>query len=522
MALLVILVFAAALRIYMFRGWVGLDDAEYARFAALFAEGRPFPSDYSGPAVFPLRVGVFVPAGLLFRWFGVNEWAMVLYPLAVSLTSIVLIYASAALFFGWRAGLMAAALLSAYHWDLDSATKLLPDLPAAFFATTGIMLIVALERHVSRTWSRAFAGGLLAGLAFGLAWLCKESLAYLAPFMFTLLAITVWRGGPRMWLVWAGVAVGSASVLAGEMIAYQAATGDFLFRFHEVERNYRQWPNGFFTSGSDFGWKEGTTRSAALMDRLFVSGPRTILFDPSLYYVPFIGLAATAYAWVRRDRAFLVPGLWLWALVVMFNFGSSSSTEYIPLALFHRYMYLMFFPAIVVVAGFLARTLAPVLHLDIRPRTLVAAGGGLAAVVLMLWAAAPHLYYDVTNPRNWTDEVKKLRATVRPDVSVYADGITLRAFEFFAGYPERTAWTDFANIDSSKDIPPGSLVVVNKQYIAWLNRNAGMWVAFPPGPTDRSGYRMHTFYDQAPSNWTEIWKNDNARLYKVAGAVPAR
>lgn len=520
-ALLLILVASAALRVYMFRGWAGLDDAEYARFANLFAEGRLFSGHYSGPAVFPLRVGVYVPPGILFRLFGVSDWTMVLYPLVLSLVSIILVYVAATYFFGWRAGLIGAALCGAFHVDLDNATKLLPDLPAAFFAAAGVVLIVFVERRVAETLARTFIAGCLAGLAFGVSWLCKETIAYLAPFTLALLVITIRRSGTRMWFAWAGFLVASVSVLVAEMSVYHSLTGDFLFRFHEVERNYRQWENGFFTEGSLFGWPQGTSHGAALIDRLFVSGPRRILLDPVLYRLPFVGCVAAAYAWMRRDSDFLVPGLWLVTLVLMFNFGSSSATEYLPLALYDRYMYLLFFPAIVMVAGFLARMLALVATLEVRPRTFAAAGAGLAAVALILWAAVPILYYDVRyRPLWWTEEVRGLRATIRPDVPVYADAITLRAFEFFAAYPKQTAWIGFEHLDSSEDIAPGSFVIVNKRYIEWLDRNAGMWVTWPePGQTSLSGYRKHTFYDQAPSTWTDVWKNDNTRVYRVAGAL---
>jgi hypothetical protein len=282
------------------------------------------------------------------------------------------------------------------------------------------------------------------------------------------------------------------------------------------------WENGLFTEGSILGWQKGTTRSAALIQRLFVTGPQKILLDPAVYYVTLIGLFAAAYAWVKRDREFLIPGLWLLALVLMFNFGSTSFAEYTPLPLYYRYMYPMYFPAIVLVAGLLERTLSSGFSLDFRPRSLARAAWGLAAGAVIVWTAAPYLYFNVVKPHDWTAEVRRLHSDIHPGDRVYADGITLLAFEFFDGYPEKTAWTDFSKIASGDEIPPDSLVLVNKRYIEWLNRNAGMWVAYPPGQTDRSGYRMHAFYEQSPAGWTEIWKNGNVKVYKTTNAVAAR
>src|SRR5688572_1130915 len=68
-----IAVAAAGVRAYLFRGYGGLDDGEYARFAALMADGRQYPANYEGPAVFPLRVGLILPAAIGFRMFGITE-----------------------------------------------------------------------------------------------------------------------------------------------------------------------------------------------------------------------------------------------------------------------------------------------------------------------------------------------------------------------------------------------------------------------------------------------------------------
>jgi 4-amino-4-deoxy-L-arabinose transferase-like glycosyltransferase len=515
--LLLILVFAAAVRVYTFHGFGGIDDAEYARFAALLADGREFPRDYAGPGVFPLRLGVVAPTAVVFRLFGVNEWTMVLYPLVLSLASIVLIYICASLFFEWRGGLIAAALLAAYYTDIDSATRLLPDLPGAFFALLGVTIVLARYRRPAPP-SRMWWWGIAAGLAFGASWLCKEAVAYMAPFCLVLMYLTIKRDGKPMWLLWGGVAAASLSILVVEALAYAASTGDLLFRLHEVERNYRQWENGFFVEGSNYGWAPGTSHSAAIARRLFITGPARILFDPALYYLPCLGLVAAAYGWWQRDRAFLIPSLWLCTLVLIFNFGSSSLSSYIPLVLYYRYLYPIYFPAIVLVSGLLVRTLLADGHLHLGRGRLTQQAVGAATLLAIASAAGPQLYYSIVQPAPWAVEVRALRGMATPDTVVYADALTLRAFEFFNAYPARTAWTDFDHLGAVGQIQPGSLVIVNDRYIQWLNQNAGMWVAWPPGPTNRAGYKRHDFYTQAPEGWSVIWKNGNARVYRTGGS----
>jgi hypothetical protein len=76
-------------------------------------------------------------------------------------------------------------------------------------------------------------------------------------------------------------------------------------------------------------------------------------------------------------------------------------------------------------------------------------------------------------------------------------------------YPSANKWIDFADLTSAAEIQPGSLVLVNTAYIEWLNRNGGMWLS------PRAGYQKHAFYEKPPPAWKEVWRNGNARMYRV-------
>lgn len=509
-ALAAIFGLAAALRLHLFSGYGGFDDAEYAKIAYEIANGTFSPRDYGGPPVFPLRVGLVLPAALVIRVLGLSEWSMVLYPLVLSLLTLPLVYVCASTLFSRRAGLIAAALAAIVPMELGSATKLLPDMPAAFYAALGVTIICLISRASGARGSVLFWGGVLAGMSFGVSWLCKESIAFLAPFCLAFMVIGLRRdftAGLRLWL---GVAAGSFGILAGEMIVYHAMTGDFLHRFHEIERNYRQLENGFFTEGSDFGWQKGESYARALIKRLFVSGPALLLLQYEFLLLPLVGLLAAFYAWYWKDRSFLIPSLWLVTLLLMFNFASSSSTSYMPLALFHRYFYLIVFPSVVLAAGLMSKLLYDGVagsSAELRGERKFW-GYALGCAILLMGA---YLSQGIlrSSPSAWAMEVRSLRSTIKPSTSLYTDTLSIRGFAFFAGYPEKTAWTDLAHVAATEEIRPGSLVLVNKAYIEWLNKNGGMWLS------PRSGYRKHDFYEAPPPSWKKIWQSDNARLYRV-------
>src|SRR5436190_23401520 len=86
-ALLALILLSAMIRAHLFRGYVGLDDAEYARLAHQLSTGC-FRAHYDGPPVFPLRVGIIAPTAVFFRSLGIAEWTMVLFPFLLSLASI--------------------------------------------------------------------------------------------------------------------------------------------------------------------------------------------------------------------------------------------------------------------------------------------------------------------------------------------------------------------------------------------------------------------------------------------------
>jgi hypothetical protein len=226
--------------------------------------------------------------------------------------------------------------------------------------------------------------------------------------------------------------------------------------------------------------------------------------------LPLAGLVACLHAWRWKDNRAAIPALWLTTLLLMFNFSSSSLSSYMPLALFHRYFYLILFPSVVLVAGLMARLLfggAQERAADLRKEQSF--WGGLLAVSLALMGAYLAQGSLRMNPSAWAMEVRSLSATIKPSTRLYADTLSIRGLAFFAGYPGSTAWIDFAEVASAERFEPGSLVLVNRAYIDWLNKNGGMWLS------PRSGYRAHAFYESPPASWRKIWQSDNARLYRV-------
>lgn len=507
--LLMIVLLGLGLRLYFFKGFTGFDDGEYARFAYQMAHGRFAIEGYAGPPVFPLRLGVIFPTSLAFRLFGLSESSMVIYPLLLSLMGLLLSYVCAGVLFNHRVGLIAAALYAIAPIEIENATQLLPDLPATFYASLGVVVLLFFIRSDVEHRPMLFLGGFIAGSAFGFSWLCKESISFFALTCVVLMVLNLKRSWKSGVVLWAGVASGSLLIFVGEVVFYGNLMGDFLFRFHEIERNYRELQKWFFTEGSDFGWPEGSSRTAALIKRLFIRGPEFILMNSFFLFLPLLGLLASLHAFYWKDRAFLLPAVWLISLFLMFNFSSSSVSSYTPLPLFNRYFYPLVFPSIVLTAGFFGKLMFSESASSSESIGKERYFWGIALAACLVLIGGTQLYWKAKAPSTWMSEVRTLRNTITPSTPFFSDTITLRGLEFFLGYPSQTRWTDFEKIESSEEMQPGSFVLVNPSYIAWLDRNGGMWL------NKKSVYKKHDFYDRSPPSWKSEYEDGNAVLYQV-------
>ena len=507
--LFLVLLSAAILRIYEFRGFGAVDDAAYAQIAHKVSEGSFAAGSYKGPAVFPLRMGIIYPTALLFRFAGVSEWSMVFFPFLISLLSVLLAYICANYFFGRRAALIAAAIWAFLPLDTFHATILSPDLPAAFFGSFAVVVILHLVDSHIHNKLLLFSGGIAAGVSFGLSWLCKESVAYMVPFCAFLVVTTLNKNRNRNSPIWSGVVVGSISVLSVEMFVYYKATGNWLFHFKETERNYIQYKNAFFVEGAKFTGPGAGGHFKAILRRLLLDGPLTIFTNIQLLCLPFIAAIISLHALYLRNKSFLVPCIWFATLVLMFNFSSSSLNAYAPIVLFDRYLYPVMLPAVVITAGFFDNLY---FHGKEESDGIARKEKVFWGTLILAFLVLLCVYKNISNRKwspGWVSEVKTVSRLLHPSDKLYTDILSIHGLEFFWNYPGEMNTENFEDMGPSATIPAGSYVLINKRYLDWLTDKAGWW------PTQSDGYRKPAFHNRIPSSWKKIWGNGNADLYHV-------
>ena len=72
---------------------------------------------------------------------GLREAVLIAYPFLLSMASLLLAFLAGRMLFGPRAGVMAAAILAVLPIDVRLASMLMPDLPAAFWAGAGMLVL---------------------------------------------------------------------------------------------------------------------------------------------------------------------------------------------------------------------------------------------------------------------------------------------------------------------------------------------------------------------------------------------
>lgn len=378
---------ALALRTVPAPHWETGDAENYSAVAWRMSQGEPVvgtyagpphkPGESMGPRAFAIRPGVTFPASLAFRVLPAGAWAAAAFPLVIGLSEVLLAFLLGRRFAGNPAGLIAALMVATIPQSVVAGRALMADMPAAVLAAWAVLAFVTGAAACTTLRSAAF--GATAGVLLGCSWLSKETLVLMAPALAAVAMAAPASEQARRWTTVTAAAAGLMAVVICESLAYAHLTGDWMFRVHELSRNFEQCRENFWYQASASANASALGIGGSLAERLLVAGPMAILLcRPSMCICLCALLAAACAHWRGRQQA-EVPLYWLAALALAFNFGSTSLTAYRPLPPFSNYLYPLVLPGTLVIAGVLAAEVqAAAATADVRRRTWL-----LAAVASM-------------------------------------------------------------------------------------------------------------------------------------------
>jgi 4-amino-4-deoxy-L-arabinose transferase-like glycosyltransferase len=489
LVLALLLALAAVARVLSFRGYYHSDAGHYARLAHLMASGQ-FKICWQG--IFATRVGLFAPVALAFKVGGVNEVTLTAYPLLLSMLGILVAYLATKAMLGTRAGLVAACLAAFLPIDLWSASWLLPDMPAALWMNAGVLLVYIGSQQKGLLGK--VVSGALAGLALGVSWLHKETVLYLLPFVGFYALWLVVKNRRNVALLIAGTAL--ALLLVGlESWTYHRYTGDYLFRYHAIYRNYDASAMPIVANPIPV---VGLTGIGKYLVHRTKEVTRAMFLNPDFALILAGALIACAYAAFMKSRHFVFPALWFGWLLLVYSFGSASLRLYQPLSMDQaRFLYPMLLPAILLASGLMGSLLSP---LDVGESSNLRRErlfwGGLMSICIAgvaLLMTARHISAGMGRPCRVERELSRV---LKPTDPLYTDYHTKMRLEFFWGYPPADSTHDWESKPLSQ-IPPEAYVLLNR---------------------DRRAYADQT-RDGIPSGWQKLRVMDNATLYRVSPAT---
>lgn len=363
--LAVLVAIALLVRLWPLPGWPASDSANYVAVAWSYLQPEfAVPQTYAGPPhdpcldvgpmAFTVRPGLTWPLAIPIWAFGFRAESFWMFPIAVGLLEVVLAFKIGAAVASRRAGLFAAAIVATLPWCVFESRYAKADQISAVLAYSGgyLAALSPLRRNHAVLCSGA------AGALLGWAWLVKEStvLIFMAAGI-ALLLVGNWRRiDLRSQFVLLTVIL---AVFVIECLIYYLRTSDPFHRFYAMKVNLAQCKANFFTAESAlYGWRD-TTYMKALVDRLLISGPRSLLLAPASLGIVLLGTICGA--WMIRNRRAPNPSrfvratsCYLLVLLAIYNFVPTSFSEYRPIPAVYTYFYPLVLPAVTIISVWLA------------------------------------------------------------------------------------------------------------------------------------------------------------------------
>jgi hypothetical protein len=282
--------------------------------------GAP-PDDF----VFVMRLGLTLPIALLYRLFGVSTLVTNLPGLLAGLAIMAIAYAAAAT---PRGKLLAVLFALVCTPLLVDGRELTADLPCAAVMAASILCLARRDRPRGAHW---LAGAAVLWLA---AFQVKEVAVWCAPIWVYAVVRDLGDRGGRWVLGTYAPAIGVGAALAtGYVIFCAVLWGDPLARFHGIQ-----------DAASIHTWSLVGHPTSEWLARLTWQPPDLLY---KMFRAALVPAVLSIWLVRGRDRIWVVATA---VIILLYWFGSSTTSVYMPLPL-HRRMVLPAMPGLIVVAA---------------------------------------------------------------------------------------------------------------------------------------------------------------------------
>lgn len=509
----VLIAFCVLFCILSFDGYYFYDDTTYAFYAYQFSKGT---YQISTNDIFAHRWGLIFPLALLYKIFGVNDFANVALPLLATLMSFSLFWVWVKKLFPSPQKEIAFALFALDFYTLFFANKLYPDV----LLTTLVLGAIFLLWNRKNNFWQAFFFIFLNFWGF----LCKETIFFIAPFYICVCVYDLFKKqNIRFWIM---VFITAIAIVTFYLGLYAYFTKNPFFRFSLIQQGHTDYTQ-FRSEGFLF---ERLTYAPLLM---FVNTSLIIAFAGALTKVFVLSKKLQHFSNFTLG-AFAISLLAFWLMPVDFEhytpiyllprhilflvpLGAVVSAEAIQQKPFNIFTaMLMFFSAGIAwhtlgikVAGLYVCVGVWILFFSKFKKENFGRLGGLSKlkILSLLAILVLHPIYTMLKPTETGYKYEKmlfkqhLNLFQKPCVVLTDDKlISGHKWYFQFEVPQGVVFKHFEDLNKVKQIPLPQYIILNEYSIAYF---------------EQIGKKFPEWVYNIPANWRKIASYDRVSLYEI-------
>ncbi len=374
---IIFLIFVFAFVIHHIFGYIGhygYDDMEYARAAALMADG-----EFDAGNHYSFRLTLVGLTALSYKLFGISDWASSFPPLLFSIGTLLLVYRLLR-DESWPILIIGLALFSLNNWTFFYSDKLMPDVAVTLFACLFCYVVYSFRYLPVKIPELAYS--FLAALALFLCFNSKGTVVLLAPLVVWLIVTDfVFKRYRKFWLQFIGI---SLVFLVAYLVVCELAFGNALIRFNSIVAN--SYLNSCSYDQQPFS--ETLKRITFGLIKLFLVQDMILGFLVVLTVLLFVPIRQLLK--LADKKSFFIVSSFI--LLLSANFMSISVTSYIPMCPDPRH-YLFFIPVVSVAAALILKDHLHILHFRIGLFLMILCAFGFA--LFFRSTTSYHLYLPV-------------------------------------------------------------------------------------------------------------------------------
>lgn len=493
------------------------------------------------PNTFSQRFGVFAPAGLFIKIFGINEFSATLWPLLIFLLTVIVVFFILKKNANIQTAMIGSFITALCPLHILQSIELTNDITVSFFVLCGLYILYRIR--TDKTKNIIYAACFVFSLFF--AFITKLTVVYLMPFLlFIFIYDLIKKENLKFWFYSFGIGI---VLLLLYFTFYQIQTGNFLYRFivsdkiHNTSPVYSYWGKfnlivqrllflPFLTIVNNIYYFIVIVFSMPFIYSIFINKKGLndfytfwaiyALFILLSYWFMPISLKHLNWLDHNQDRHWLL-------LMAPFTILSANNIYrlikaeidrrliiefifYIAMFAFAIFItcYMHSYKKIVLFSGFIAFFISLILLKSLNSK-FFGLYKILCILVLLIFASSMKIYFSqkifTTEQHN---EVFKnyFINDIRNNILVITDRRNIEGAPFFLRYKEynNLSFVDWANINEMRNIKFDKIYFFKDKHI----------VDFI---SQYSNYYIPKFYFNAPLSWEIIYYKKEITLYMVKG-----